>query len=347
VKIAVVGAGITGLSIAFHLAEKAAQVVVYERTGVGAEASGVQPGGVRQQWSTAVNCLLARESVAFYREVSARLEPRTSPVLEACGYLFLAHSPERREALARDVALQNEMGVRSALLEPEDLPYLLAGIDVSEVTGASYCAEDGYFTRLSRNGAGWSLERHAADTVHADAVVVATGYDAPTLVGTLGVDLPIGKEPRYLLLSEPIAERLLEPLVVSAEWRFAAKHLGSGRVLASDLAADGNPAVNAATWRARVKENARRLVPVLEYVTYPIVVEGFYDVTPDHQPLIAPVENGVWVAAGFSGHGFMIAPAVGRMVAEALLTAGRDPALDSFALDRFERGTLAPELQIV
>jgi sarcosine oxidase subunit beta len=373
VNIAVVGAGITGLSIAFHLAENAAQVVVYERTGVGAEASGVQPGGVRQQWSTAVNCLLARESVAFYREVSARLEPRTSPVLEACGYLFLAHSPERREALARDVALQNEMGVRSALLEPEDLPYLLAGIDVSEVTGASYCAEDGYFDRpqavveafaeacrrrgvpierstvtgLSRNGAGWSLERHAADTVHADAVVVATGYDAPTLVGTLGVDLPIGKEPRYLLLSEPIAERLLEPLVVSAEWRFAAKHLGSGRVLASDLAADGNPAVNAATWRARVKENARRLVPVLEYVTYPIVVEGFYDVTPDHQPLIAPVENGVWVAAGFSGHGFMIAPAVGRMVAEALLTAGRDPALDSFALDRFERGTLAPELQIV
>lgn len=368
-----VGAGITGLSVAFHLAENAAQVVVYERTGVGAEASGVQPGGVRQQWSTAVNCLLARESVAFYRELSARLEPRTTPVLEACGYLFLAHSPERRDALARDVALQNEMGVRSRLLEPDELAELVAGIDVTEVSGASYCAEDGYFdqpqavveafadacrrrgvsierstvTGLARNGGGWSLERHAADAVHADAVVVATGYDAPSLVATLGVDLPIRKEPRYLLLSEPIAERLLEPLVVSAEWRFAAKHLGSGRVLASDLAADGDPGVNAAAWRAHVKENVRRLVPVLEYVTYPILVEGFYDVTPDHQPVIAPVESGVWVAAGFSGHGFMIAPAVGRIVADALLTGSHDPALDSFALDRFERGTLAPELQIV
>lgn len=372
-KIAVVGAGITGLSVAFHLAENAAQVVVYERTGVGAEASGVQPGGVRQQWSTAVNCLLARESVAFYRELSARLEPRTMPVLEACGYLFLAHSPERRDALARDVALQNEMGVRSSLLEPDEVTDLVAGIDVSEVAGASYCAEDGYFdqpqavveafaeacrrrgvsierstvTGFARNGDGWSIERHAADTVHADAVVVATGYDAPALAATLGVDLPIAKEPRYLLLSEPIAERLLEPLVVSVERHFAAKHLGSGRVLASDLAADGDPAVNAATWRAHVKENVRRLVPVLEYVTYPIVVEGFYDVTPDHQPLIAPVESGVWVVAGFSGHGFMIAPAVGRIVADAVLTGSHDPALDSFALDRFERGTLAPELQIV
>jgi sarcosine oxidase subunit beta len=96
-----------------------------------------------------------------------------------------------------------------------------------------------------------------------------------------------------------------------------------------------------------VKESVRRYVPVLEYVTYPIVVEGFYDVTPDHQPLIAPVESGLWVAAGFSGHGFMIAPAVGRIVADALLTGRRDPALDAFALDRFARGSLAPELQIV
>jgi sarcosine oxidase subunit beta len=78
-------------------------------------------------------------------------------------------------------------------------------------------------------------------------------------------------------------------------------------------------------------------------------VEGFYDVTPDHQPVIGSVSerDGVWVAAGFSGHGFMMAPAVGRILADAILEGRFDSALDSFALGRFERGNLLPELQIV
>ena len=118
-KVAIVGAGITGLSVALQLAEGGAEVVVHERTGVAAGASGVQPGGVRQQWSTRVNCLLARESARFYRDVAERLEARTQPVLEPCGYIFLAHSAARREGLAADVALQNELDIPSVLLDPE------------------------------------------------------------------------------------------------------------------------------------------------------------------------------------------------------------------------------------
>jgi sarcosine oxidase subunit beta len=372
-RVAVVGAGITGLSVALHLAEGGAEVAVHERTGVGAAASGVQPGGVRQQWSTPINCLLARESARFYRDVAARLEARTEPRLEPCGYVFIAHSTERRDALAADVALQKKLGIPSQLLEPDDIAELLPGIDVSDVTGASYCAEDGYFDRpqavveafadacrrrgvaieqsnvtaLAARGGVWTIESEALPSTDADAVVVATGYDAPCLLAGAGVDLPIVKEARYLLLSDPIADRLLEPLVVSAERHFAAKHLRSGHVLASDLAARGDPDTGAAVWRSHVKQSVRRYLPVLEYVTYPILVEGFYDVTPDHQPVLGPVDEGLWVAAGFSGHGFMIAPAVGRIVAEALLTGRRDPALDALALDRFARGSLSPELQIV
>lgn len=372
-RAAVVGAGITGLSVALHLAEGGAEVVVHERTGIGAEASGVQPGGVRQQWSTRVNCLLARESVGFYRDVAGRLEARTTPVLEPCGYVFLAHSAPRREGLAADVALQNELGIPSVLLAPDDVAALLPGIDLSDVTGASFCAEDGYFdrpqavveafaeacrrlgvaierssvTRLVERAGGWSLEREHDTATDADVVVVAAGYGAPALFASVGVDLPIVKEAKYLLLSEPIADRLLEPLVVSSERHFAAKHLRNGRVLASDLAAGGDPAEDAPAWRAHVRACVRRYVPVLEYVTYPIVVEGFYDVTPDHQPVIGAIGSGLWVAAGFSGHGFMIAPAVGRIVADAVLRGRRDPALESFALDRFAHGALAPELQIV
>jgi sarcosine oxidase subunit beta len=371
----VIGAGITGLSVAFHLAERGADVVVHERTGIGAEASGVQPGGVRQQWSTRVNCLLARESIDFYRDLERRLEPRTSPTLESCGYLFLAHSDERLEALAADVALQNELGVPSSIVGPDELRKLVPGMDASSVAGAAYCAEDGYFdqpqavveafadaalrrgatierstvTAVTVGTSGWSVERAEGPPADADVVVVATGCDAPELLAGVGVDVPIAREARYLLLSEPIGERLLEPLVVSAERRFAAKHLANGRVLASDLAADGDPEQNAPRWRAHVAAASAELLPILEYVSYPILVEGFYDVTPDHQPLLGPVpgHDGLWLAAGFSGHGFMMAPAVGRMVSDELLGRGRDVALDEFALDRFEHGHHIPELQIV
>lgn len=374
-RISIVGAGITGLSVAFHLAELGADVVVHERTGVGAEASGVQPGGVRQQWGTRINCLLARESAGFYGKLFERLETRTRPRLDACGYMFLAHSAERLSELAADVALQGEVGVPSRLLTPDEAQALVPGLDVSEIAGAAYCAEDGYFdkpqavveafaeacrrrgvtierseiTALVPDGAGWSLEQREGEPASADVVVVAAGYDAPALVAELGVELPITKEGRYLLLSEPIHERLLEPLVVSTEWRFAAKHLVNGRMLASDLAAAGDSDLNAPRWRAHVKESARKLLPVLEFVTYPVVVEGFYDVTPDHQPVIGPISehDGLWVAAGFSGHGFMMAPAVGRIVAEGVIERRLDSALDFFAFDRFERGNLIPELQIV
>src|SRR5437660_10170477 len=120
---AVVGAGVTGLSVALHLAGRGVGPVrVYERSGVGAGASGVQPGGVRLQWGTEVNCRMALESLGFYHEVRERLEPRVDPGFQACGYLFLAHSRPVLERLAANVALQNRLGVPSRMLEPEAVP---------------------------------------------------------------------------------------------------------------------------------------------------------------------------------------------------------------------------------
>jgi sarcosine oxidase, subunit beta len=90
------------------------------------------------------------------------------------------------------------------------------------------------------------------------------------------------------------------------------------------------------------------LIPILEYVSFPLLIDGLYDVTPDHQPILDAVSDseGLWVAAGFSGHGFMIAPAVGRLVATAL-SGSRDPRLDHFSLERFARSGIVRETQVV
>jgi sarcosine oxidase, subunit beta len=371
----VVGAGITGLAIAYELASRGLDVAILERTGIGAGASGVQPGGVRQQWGTRVNCALARESLEFYRRVEEHLDaPHIGPLTE-CGYVFLAHSDERLAGLSEEVALQHEMGVPSVLLDPAELGELVPGLDVTTVFGASYCAEDGYFDRpqavveayaaaarrrgvrieqrdvvaLRQGASGWTLHGANGERDEAEVVVLATAFDTPRLVAPLNITLPIAKEPRYLFYSEPIRERLLEPLVISAERAFAAKHLANGRVLASHLAADGDPGGRSNEWRRAIKQNVSDLLPVLEYVEYSVLVEGFYDVTPDNQPVLGPVpgHDGLWLAAGFSGHGFMLAPAVSRAVANLLVDRTSDPLFEDFALDRFERAQLTPELQVV
>lgn len=366
VDVAVVGAGVTGLSCAWRLAEGGAgSVAVYELTGIGAGASGVQPGGVRQQWGTRVNCLLARRSLAFYRELAERLRPRVDPVFRSCGYLFLAHERATLAGLRRDVALQNELGIPSRTLTTDEAAATAPGLDTEGLLGASWCAEDGYFDRpqavvgafaeaarrlgarvelreataLERRGGAWRLGFRDGGAVEAGAVVLAAGPDTPGLVRGLGIGLPIEREPRRLFYSEPIAERVLEPLVVAVDRRFAAKQLADGRVLAGDLSASRErPAVEAALGA---------LVPRLGRIALPRLVTGAYDVTPDRQAIVGRVDADLVVAAGFSGHGFMVAPEIGRAVSELVLTGSADPLLDDLSPDRFATGKLTPETLVV
>ena len=339
--VVVVGAGIVGLSIAFHLVERGATVTVFDRAGIGAGASGVQPGGVRQQWGTPTNCLLVQESLRFYADAVERLQMRVDPCFRRCGYLFLAHSEATVARLQENVALQNALGVPSRIVSSAEAAELVPDLDAASVVGGAWCDADGYFDRPQSlvEAFGALVDVELAEVVDvqdvvADAVVIAAGVDTPRLLP----ELSIRAEPRSLFFSDRIRERLLEPLVVSAERGFAAKQLADGRLLASDLR-EGS--------RANVRVGFEELLPRLVYVALPTLVEGLYDVTPDHQPILGQVRERVWVAAGFSGRGFMQAPAVGRIVAESVLGAGNDPALGVFDAGRFAEGRLVPEPSVV
>ena len=229
------------------------------------------------------------------------------------------------------------------------------------MVGGAWSAEDGYFDRpqsvVEAFGAhadvqigevlgvreGGVVRLASGGELHADAVVIAAGVDTPRLLP----ELPIRPEARYLFFSDPIRERLLEPLVVSPERRFAAKQLGDGRLLASDLGALGDPELELADWRANVRSAFEELLPQLVFVALPTLVQGVYDVTPDHQAILGRVRDRVWVAAGFSGHGFMLAPAVGRIIAESVLGEREDSALSVLDAGRFAEGRLVPEPQVV
>lgn len=373
--IAIVGAGITGLSIAFHLAERdAGSIVVYERDGIGAGASGVQPGGVRQQWGTRLNCLMARDSLAFYLQFEERLRPRVDPVFRPCGYVFVAHEWETFERLREDVATQNAGGVPSRVATADELGELVPELELAGVAGASVCAEDGFFDRpqsvveafaeaagrmsvvvahgdvrgIESIGSGWRLRLANGAQGEADRAIVAASVDTARLLRPLSADLPIVAESRWLFFSDPIPERLLDPLVVAVDRRFAAKQLADGRMLASDFSAIDDDR-DAETMRRRVRQAAVELFPRFEYVALPVLVRGVYDVTPDRQAVVGPVpgQPGLYVAAGFSGHGFMMAPEIGRGVAAMVMG---EPPGETFAHlrpDRFQTGDLAYESAVV
>jgi sarcosine oxidase subunit beta len=366
--VAVVGAGVVGLAAARALAGRGASVVVLERTGISSGQSGIQPGGVRQQWGTAIGCRLARESMRFWADADRLLESPVPLGLRRCGYLFVAHTRETLERLSANVAVQNAEGVPSRMVDPDEAAGLVPGLRTETLAGASWCAEDGYFDRpqsvveafargldvrlaaveaLRPEGTAWSLAT-SQGPVAARVVVVAAGIETAALAAPLGITLPIEPEQRHLFLSEPIRERLLEPLVVSAERSFAAKQLGDGRVLASDLAAVGDPVEGTPRWRATIRRVIAELLPALEFVDFSVLASGAYDVTPDRQPVLGPVpgHKGLVVAAGFSGHGFMIAPAVARIVADAV-EGRRDDVLDVLDAARFAEDRLVVEPQVV
>jgi sarcosine oxidase subunit beta len=374
--VAIVGAGVVGLSIAFQLAERdAGRIVVYEQEGIGAGASGVQPGGVRQQWSTRLNCVMARDSLGFYTQIGERLAPRVDPGFRACGYLFVAHEPATLKRLRSDVALQNEVGVPSRLLSPGEAGAIVPELRAEGLLGAAFCHEDGYFDRpqgvvaafaeaatrlgvaverrevaaLAPIGGGWRLSFAEGTSAAADRVIVAAAVGTRALLRPLGVDIPIVAEDRWLFFGEPVAERLLDPLVVAPDRGVAAKQLADGRLLASDLEARGADDASQELWRRRVRATIRELLPRLEFVSLPHLVHGVYDVTPDHQAVVGPVPGhaGLFAAAGFSGHGFMMAPEIGRGVARMAL--GEDPgdAFHALRPERFEQRRLDAESAVV
>jgi sarcosine oxidase subunit beta len=143
----------------------------------------------------------------------------------------------------------------------------------------------------------------------------------------------------------------LRPRFTACGYLFAAhaKQLADGRVLASDLQAAGDPVRDSEAWRRHVRNAVESLLPILVHAPLRDLVEGVYDVTPDGNAIVGAVPglDGLWLAAGFSGHGFMMAPAVGRTLADAITGADQHQWLHALRFGRFHEGLTAREPHVI
>ena len=340
-RIAVAGAGAMGASIAYHLAlDGRADVVLAERATVAAGASGKAMGGIRQQFSTEAEVLLARESIRFFEELGP-------PFFDQVGYLFLALTDAELATLTERGEVQRGLGVPVETLDADDVAALVPGLAVDDVLGATFCATDGTADpgAVTRElvgravGLGVELrERTAVADVDADVVVLACGAHSAEAAAGFGIDLPVRPLARQLLSTTPVSDlpaRL--PMVVEAETGFHFRRREDALVLAMP---DREPrwgteeSVDESVYGDRLARLHRRFPPA-EGVSIAAGWAGLYDMTPDAHPIIGQIGGGVYAASGFSGHGFMQSPAVGRAVAQELLAGHADLDLTPYRLERF------------
>jgi sarcosine oxidase subunit beta len=369
--VAIIGGGVIGCSIAYQLSELGITGVVFERNHIASGATGVCPGGIRQQFEGEAGCRLAQRSMRFFEQINERLEPEVPFFLERSGYLFLADSEALISRFQRNVAMQNRLGIPSRMVAPSAITEIAPALVCDGILGGAFCAEDGFledcdgFTNrllrcarnkgfqlalqevvsLCREASGWRVNT-ATDSWLSGQVVVTAGVDSQALIGPLGVNLPITVERRRLAYTEPRVGNLMHPLVVALERGFAVKQLLNGVFYIGWLRE--TPDSDDLTFIEAALSAGATLLPLMTDLPVRRVIAGYYDSTPDHRPILGSIGglDGLYLAAGFSGHGFMLAPAVGETMANLIAGAGVDPLLQEFSLQRFITNTSAEGLQI-
>jgi sarcosine oxidase, subunit beta len=348
-RIAVIGAGAIGASVAYHLAQLGARdVVLVDRGEIAGGATAKAMGGVRQQFSTAAEVVLARESIRFFEELGR-------PYFHQVGYLFLATTDAGLDALESRRELQAGLGVPVEAVEATRVAAIAPGVRVDDVRGGVFCPTDGVadppaVTReLVRRAVelGVEVREHtAADAVPADVRVIASGPHSAEVGASLGVELPVRPLCRQLFETSAVgglADHL--PMVLEAETGFHFRRRGECLVVAMT---DPTPRWGFAEEvdRSLLADRLERLwqrFPAAAGARIERAWAGLYDMTPDAHPIVGAVGDGLYAACGFSGHGFMQSPAVGRGLAEEILHGGSPLDLSPYRLERFAAGAVFPE----
>lgn len=358
-RIAVVGGGIMGASIAYHLAKRGAAVTLLEKRAPAAGATAnsfawINAGSKRPRGYYELNHL----GMAGWRRLQHELGPRL--VMQWGGTVQWQAEAAQAEAVRRAVTAQQAWGYSTRLVDGPEMRRLVPMLEPGPVSAGSFCDEEGTVDPVAATtllldaavGHG-ALVRHPAavsafdlagaavrglrvdnETIAVDAVVIATGVEMPVLGTLLGVDVPMAESPGLLAHTRPHA-RLLERIIVAPGATL--KQLPNGEIV-TGVDFGGSPSRDtSAAMGHRLLEGAGRFVPRLTDATLDRVTLGFRVLPADGQPIIGRVRSrpNVYLAAMHSG--ITLAPVVGQLAAIELLDQVEVELLTPYRLERFAR----------
>jgi sarcosine oxidase subunit beta len=376
-SVVIIGGGVMGLSTAYHLARRGVRdVVLLDKDALGSGSTCKAAGGVRAQFSDPVNITLGARSLETFRDFSALFGQQID--LREVGYLFLLSSPADVSAFEANVALQNDLGIPSRMIGVDEARRLSPLISTDGLLAAAYSPTDGHCTpesvvlgyasaarreraTLLSHCAATGIDvrdgrivavRTVAGPIETDTVICAAGAWSAEVGSWVGVDLPVTPLRRQILVTEPVPG--LDPhtpFTIDFDTSFYFHGEGKGILLGmSDP--DETPGfrlTQSDAWLPRLGEAIERRAPALTEIGIAGGWAGLYEMTPDHNALIGradTVENFLY-ATGFSGHGFLMGPAVGELIRDLYL--GEETFVDVTGLGagRFADAGVRPELNIV
>jgi sarcosine oxidase, subunit beta len=381
--VVIIGGGIVGASIAWHLAEAGCtNVLIIEREShQGKGSTGKSMGGVRAQFATAPNIQMSLYSIPFYAEFDERLGQPGG--YRPQGYLFVATADRHLNYLQTNQKLQHSLGLSQArILTRDEIVARVPQLRNDDILGGSFCPTDGFVdpysvmvgfttcatergvhlwrscevTAIHRDATGVTGLETTRGPISTRVAVNAAGAWAAQVAALAGIDLPVEPLRRQLVPTEPfdgVSHQVPMVIDMSNGFHFRPESLGFLLAWNDPEETIGFKTDFEPTFIEKILDRAADRVPCFENVAVNPrkAWAGLYEVSPDHHCILGAVEEvpGFFCANGFSGHGVMHAPSTGRILAD-LITRGKTEVVSNVAalsLARFAKGELLHETAVL
>ena len=375
--VVIAGGGISGCALAYQLAKRKVDVLLLERETLGSQSTGKCAGGVRQQFSTEDNVRVMRLSVKLLG--SFEQETGHPADFRQIGYLFVFTQPQQVEDFRHNMEMWHRVGLTEARwVDAAEAAKMVPVLNVEDVLGCTFCPTDGiaspndvtigYATAARRLGArlkegvevtGIDISSGRVQGVRTSAGDIATrlvincaGPWAASIGRMAGLEIPVLPYRRHIAVTGafPAVPRNT-PMTVDFHTSLYFHPEGDGVLMGMSDRTEAPAYVTDVNWEFLEKmfDQAARRAPALAGAGVKTAWAGLYESTPDHQAILGPIAEveGFWCAAGFSGHGFMQAPAAALLLTQLLLDKKSDIDISSFAFERFARGSLVTERNII
>jgi len=371
--IVIIGGGIIGVSVAYYLGKMGAKnVILIEKDLIGQGSTGLCVGGIRRQWSTEVNMHFSLKAFQIYQNFED--EFGVDPEFHQIGYLFLATSQQELQIFKKNVEFQNRFGVPSQILTSKEVKKGWPFLNTEDVFGGAFCDTDGYAGPYEvTGGIARGARRHGVEIfqntevtsieverdrivsvttkvgrVETPMVVNATGPYAASVGRMAGIEIPVKPIRRQLFVTD--AFHMIPPSVpLTIDQRQNFYFLREGEAVLFSGPQDELPSFNLKTDFNSMVETAEKAihrVPAFEETNMARGWAGLYEISPDNHAILgkAPEVEGLFLANGFSGHGFQHGPAAGMVMAELILNGRAETInIDPLAIKRFKEGKTIKE----
>ncbi len=370
-EILIIGGGIMGLSIAYQLCLRGlTDIVILERSYLTSGASGRNGGGVRQQWSTENNIRLMQESVELFRNFATEFKLNTW--FRQDGYLFLARDKKTIGQLEKNIRTQNQFGVPTTMLSPEQVCEMIPELDGTDVIAAAYNPTDGvlfpwpfiwgYKEQILNMGGKIYTFNEVVDidvvpngfvthtpkgSIKSKRIINAAGAWSPNIASMIDIDLPTTFVRHEICSSEPL-KHFLTPMVSDLSTGLYFSQSMRGEIVGG-VSVKGQPSSDSMqstfAFLTTYAFHLSKIIPLLNSVKILRQWAGPYDISPDGNPILGAPKHipEFYFCSGFVGHGFMMAPIIGVYYADWLANGMMHPIFEQYALDRFNKKNIPLE----